>query len=578
MLMNAKTRALGIVMVGGCVASLTSAQTPAALDLVSPETPIVVGVRNLGELSSDVQRWAKALLPAEATMQMAMMDQMLSLPGLNREGSAAVIVTLPKEGGMNPQPMPTMVLPVEDFGAFVEAMQGNPGDAVAALNIMGETAYAKDLPGGFIVMSPDMSAVENFAGTPGQNPAHEARMGKRGAGAASGTDLFVVVDMAAMRPMLNVGLAEMKAQMQFAAMMGGEAAAEQIDRMMRVAEAVVSDAKTAVLGVGLDERGVWLDFAGQFEEASDTGAIFAEGGDASKLLGAVPSMDYIFAMAYDSSSPGMRRLMAGAAEMNSGPSFTMKNSTEIAELTKGQAMVMGTTPGLFAGGLFTNTIVFTSCDEPGKIVEAMRKMMTEADGTSEDGMIFKTSYQEDAAEVAGRSLDAWSLQMEPDYNHENAMAAGMALSQFSMLFGGQSGPSGYIASSDAGVYTSFARNSRLMERVLGGGDSMAANAQIVAAAEHLPAERTAEFYLNIKGVLDMVAPMMAMMAPGADLGQIPEKLSPIAMGLATGEHGMHARLYVPADVIEFGASLGERFGGGGGWEDDMDEPDARPRF
>ncbi len=573
-MMQMKTRVLGLVMAAGLVTTPALA-TPPALDRVSTDTPIIIGIKSLTEFSGDLQMWAKAVLPPEASMQMAMVDQMLSLPGLDPDGSAAIALTFPD--GMGSEPVPTLILPAADYSAFVEAMQGNPADGIAALNMMGETMYAKDLGDGFMALSPEMGLVENFSGEAGQTAGHEARMGARGTEAADGADIFVILDVESMRPLLEEGLEEMKSSMEMAAMMGGDAAAAQIDTMTSVADAVVADARTVVVGLGLDDTGVWLDFAGQFAEGSDTGEIFAEAGNSTPLLGAIPNMDYIMAFAVDLSNSGIQSLMAEAAEMNKGMGFSV-NTSDMMKYATGQSMVMGTTPGLFAGGLFSNTVQFTASDDPEALFNAMKTSMNEMNGLSQEGMIFNTTFEENTGEAGGRSLSSWSLSMEADPNHENAMATSMALSQMTMLFGGQAGPSGYVTTTDDGLVSTFSKNSKLMEKVLTGGDSMANNEMLKNAAAHLPADRTAEFYLNIKGVLDMVGPMMAMFAPGTDLGDLPEQMSPIAFGLSTGGNGMHARVFLPGDVLEFAGAMAQQFGGDGDWEDVDDEPDSRPRF
>jgi hypothetical protein len=41
---------------------------------------------------------------------------------------------------------------------------------------------------------------------------------------------------------------------------------------------------------------------------------------------------------------------------------------------------------------------------------------------------------------------------------------------------------------------------------------------------------------------------------------------------------MHARVFLPGDVLEFAGAMAQKFGGDGDWEDVDDEPDSRPRF
>ncbi len=576
-MMKMQTRVLWMLAAVG-LASAPALAVPPALDYIPVETPIIIGIQSLTGLTTDAEKWGSMFAPPQAMMGMMMVKQMLDLPGLNAEGSAAVALTFPK-GTMDAEPIPTIILPVSSYGDFVEAMQGEAGDGVAALNFMGETLFAKDLGGGFIALGPEMGFIEDYDGSSGNSNAHNQRLGVRGTEAADQVGIFAVVDVESMRPVLEEALAEMGQQMEFAAMMGGEAAAQQIEMIMGVAEAVVDDGQTAFIGLGSSEDGLWLDFAGQFAEGSESGAVFADSGNSSSLFGALPDMDYIMAFAYDTSSEGIRSLMTAAVEMSEGVGMGFQ-SADIMELNNGQSMVIGMTPGLFAGGLFANTVQFTASDDPEKLFEVMETVMNEMDGMSQNGILYHTSFEENAAEAAGYNLHAWGFTMEGDPDHENGVAAGMQLQQMTMLFGGQAGPSGYMTTTDDGIYASFSKNRKLMEQVLTGeGGQLSDNAGMAMVAGHLPQERTAEAYLNIKGVLDMVMPLLSMMGVGADLGDLPEEMNPIGFALATEGGGMHARLFVPTDVLEFGAAMAEQFGGSDEWDEEVEEePESKPRF
>jgi hypothetical protein len=569
-----RTRLLGLVMATGLAATAALA-VPPALDRVSADTPVIIGVQSMSGLIGDAKHWAGTFAPPEAAMGLMMVEQMLQIPGLNAEGSAAIALSFPN--GFEAEPVPVVILPVSDFAALSEAMQGNAADGVTALNLNGETMYAKDLGDGFIAMGPAMDLIEGFDGSKGRSKAHAERLGSRGAKASDQADIFAVIDLKAMRPVLDEALAQMEEQMEFAAMMAGEAAAAQMQTMANAAKAVVEDGRTAFIGMGAGEDGMWLDFAGQFTDGSETGAVFQGSGDSTPMFAALPDMDFIFASAFDTSSPGIRKLMTAATSMSQGMTGGMKTE-EMVELSDGSAMLMGTTPGLFAGGLFTNTVSYTASKNPKKLLEAMKSGATAMDGQSNEGVLFHTTWQDAAAEVAGHTLDAWGFTMEGDPNHPNGAQAGMMLQQMTMLFGGQAGPSGYVTTTDSGLYSSFSKNSKLMERVLAGeGAKLSANESIQLVAKHLPEDRTGEAYLNIKGVLDMVIPIVQMMGAGADLGEMPESMNPIAMGLATGEGGMHARVFVPADVLQFAGKLAQQMNAEDEWEE-VEEPDSKPRF
>lgn len=572
-----RTRLLGLLMATGLAA--TGAQAlPPALDRVPADTPVVIGIQSLSGLLTDAKHWVGVLAPPEAGMGLAMAEQMLQMPGLNAEGSAAVALAFPD--GYDAEPTPIVVLPVSDFGALTEAMQGNAADGVTALNLNNETMYARDLGGGFIAMGPAIELVQHFDGAAGHAEANAARLGARGAKAADDADIFAVIDVQSMRPLLDEGLANMEQQIQFMGMMAGEGIAAQMTAMADAAKAVVADGRTAFIGLGAGDDGMWLDFAGQFADGSDTGEIFKGAGNSAPMFAALPDMDFIFAAAYDTSNPGVRKLMTAATKMRQGMGGGLQTA-EMIDLSDGGSMIIGTTPGLFAGGLFANTIQFTASKQPEKLLEAMKAATAGMDGKANEGVLFHTSWQDDAAEVAGHKLDAWSLTMEGDPNDPKGAQAGMALQQATMLFGGQAGPSGFATTTDKGLYSSFAKNSKLMERALtgdGDGDGFASNASVKAVSSHLPEDCTGEAYLNIKGVLDMVTPMLGMMGVGADFTDMPQSMNPIGMGLTTGAGGMHARVFVPADVLEFAGKMAKQMNSADEWDEVPEEPDSKPRF
>jgi hypothetical protein len=251
---------------------------------------------------------------------------------------------------------------------------------------------------------------------------------------------------------------------------------------------------------------------------------------------------------------------------------------KLAELHDGQAMVVGTTPGLLAGGLFTNTVQYTRTDEPEQLLNAYEEVLTELNGDSQEGMKFTTSFKRDAATAGDTPLHAYGLTMDVDPNDENAMAASMALQQMSVVFGGEAGPNGYLALTEGGMYQTMTRNTALITKALEGGESIDGDAGIRAIAERMPESRTAEAYLNIKGVIDMVAPMLAMMGGGVSFDDMPEDLHPIGMSLTTGEAGTHGRLFLPADVLELFSSVAAQLEGGDEWEEVEEEPESKPRF
>ena len=572
--MKTKTRVLGMLMAVGMVATAAVA-IPPALDHVAPDVPVVIGVRDLAHLGESMKHWGSVFGNAEAQQGLMVIDSMLGMDGINAAGSAAGALHF--EPG-DEQPTPVIVIPVSDFGAFVEGLEGKSGDGVVAIQIMGSTGYAKSLGDGFAAMGPDLDAVTAFDGKAGRLKANETRLGKTAKPAADKADIFVIADVQALRPMLEQGLEQMEQNMSMAAMMGGEAVQAQMDLLTNAAKSVVNDGRTAFIGMGSDDAGVWLDFASQFNDGSETAKVFADQGNAAPLFKNLPNMDYVAAFAFDTSSPGIRGLMTEAAKLNQGMGLG-SSMTKLAGLFDGQATVIGTTPGLFAGGLFSNTVQFSSSKNPAALLSSWKQIMSDMNGKTQQGMTFTTTFEENASKIGDTPLHAYAVSMEVDPNDENAMMASMAIQQMTLVFGGEAGPRGYLAQTSKGLYQTMSRNSDLMARVLkGDGDSMASSASIKSVADHLPEERTVEAYLNIKGVLDMVGPLMSMMG-GPSIDNVPESLHPLGMSLSTGAGGMHGRLFLPTDVLDMVAKMKEQFGGGEGeWEDVQEEPKSKPRF
>lgn len=570
--MKMQTRVLGMVLAAGLAATPAIA-IPPALDHVPAETHVVVGVRDLSHLAESVKHWGGMFAPAEAMGQLAMVDMILATPGVDASGSAAVALNFPEGGG---EPVPVLVVPVSDFEAFVGAMNGEVGEGVSTIEMHGEEAFAKDIEGDFIAVGPDFDAVNAFDGSSGRAGAHETRLGETASLGAEKADLFFVVDVQAMRPYIDMGLQQMEAQMGMAAMMGGEAVQAQMAAITGAFKAFAADGKTAFFGLGSGEQGVWLDFAAQFNEGTESANVFADGGNAGALLEKLPAMDYVAAFAMDTGSPGLRELMAKAAELGQGMSFGASMG-KLATLQSGQATVIGVTPGLFAGGLFSNTVQYTAAEDPEALLEGYEEAIQEINGQTQQGLKLTTAFERNAAEADGTPLHAYAVAMEVDPNDENAAMAGAAMQQMAMVFGGEAGPKGYVALTDDGMYQTMSRNTALISQALNAEESIESNPGIEDVREHLPESRTAEAYINVKGVTDMIAPMLAMMG-GITLDEVPADLHPLAATLTTGEGGMLGRFFVPADVIEMAASLKTKFQGEGEWEEVEEEPDAKPRF
>lgn len=563
------------------------ADLPAALDRVPGDAVVAVSMKDISRLHGQFVKFKEA---TGITADLGMAEQLLETPGLNKSGSAAlVLMSGEAEGEDGPGPM-VLVVPVSDYGAFVKAFGGNGEDKLATLtmpddmDLGGATqAYAKDLGGGYAALGPVQQVIEGFEGGAGHASAHKKALGPVGTRVADASETIVVANIEKLGPKIEEGLAGMKDQMGMAMAMAGPQA-EQMQKSMEIMEAmvraVVRDATVTIAGVGFDEKGVTVDMGAQFKEGSPSHELFQSKGTAAKLFGKLPAQPFLFAMAMDISSPGIRSLMKEAAAMNAGaagaPPGMMGNLQASLDNVDGLAFQMGATPGLMAGGLLANSMAYYSTKDADAYVEKMKEMTESVSEQKIEGMTVTSSYTPGALEVSGVKVDEWSVQMQVDPNSEQAMQ--MQQAQM-MMWGMGGGPSGYVAAVDGGVVMTMSKNQVLLGSAIDAakGNAGEADALLKEVAAQLPEARTFEGYIGTKSVLDTIAGFMAMMGGGGNF-QVPAQLAPVGMGGRTDEGGVQIRTYVPASVIKAGVDMSKSAGAGEMEEEAPEEEGKPPRF
>lgn len=541
------------------------ADLPAALDRVPADAVVAVSLKDLAKIQTQFKKLVDAT-GMKADLSTA--DQLLATPGVNKNGSAAIVLmpgaAKDKEG---PGPM-VIVVPVSDYAAFVKAFGGSGSDKIAALTMPEEMGvggeahqvFAKDLGGGYAAMGPAKDVIEGFDGAAGKSAGHKKALGAVGGRVADANDTVVVANIEKLAPMIEQGVKSMKDQLGMMMAMGG-AQADQAQTGMKVIEAisqaVIRDATVAVAGLGFDEKGVTFDMGAQFKEGSPSHKLFQSKGKAPALTAKLPAQPFLFAGATDVSSPGVKQLMKDAAAMNPVvEGFGMvKTFYENLDKVDGIAFSIGATPQLMGGGLFANSMAYMATSDGAGVITRMKTTVEEMNGKTIQGTTFATTYKPGAVDAGGVKADEWSMNMQVDPN--SPMAMQMQQIQM-MLWGMGGGPSGYIAPAQGGVIYTLSKNQKLLTDSLAAAKGQAAadgDALLKEVAANLPPDRTFEAYIGTKSIMDTAVQFMAMMGGGANV-KVPDQLAPVGIGGTTDSGGVQTRTYLPASVIKAVVDLG----------------------
>ncbi len=578
-------RAAGMLCALG-LGGAAMAQGP-ALDRVPAGTPLMVAVPSLEKLKAGVDLIQKTfgLDPDAGPLAEMHVNELMAFEGLNTKGAAAIAILAGEDGQVDfeDEPPVVIILPVTNYGAFVQAAGGDGTEPITEIDPMdaGQAAYAKDLRDGYAAVSHDRALLEGFKGASGNGPAHLKLVGSNGRSVLESSLVTVIADLQALAPQIQEGFGSFKKSIQGIAEMGGQDMGANLAMVDALGEALTKDGQAGVIGFNASEKGMTLNLGAQFKEGSETAGYFNSKGKAEDLLNRVPNQPFLFALALDSTPGGVKQLFKnvmnrfaqadpdGAAAM--GLTGAMLKTIDTLD---GTAFLMGMSPALMGGGLFANTSAYVRTKDPKAYGEALQQAMNSANGKTVQGFTYQTAYVPDAKTVNGVSVAEWSMRMQADPNDPNAQQAMMAMG---MIFGMEGGPSGYYAPADGGAVMTYSKNTQLLEQALDAakGNGLASSQQIKDVAAELPAGRTVEGYVGVKSILDMFMGFAAMMGGGPPEVQIPEDLAPIGLGGTTAEGGLRFVVFAPTQVLTTFKALGDELGGVGG---DVEEGAGQPRF
>ncbi|MBO6514063.1 MAG: hypothetical protein JJ974_08875 [Phycisphaerales bacterium] len=581
MMSSLKTTSICRSAVVGSIALLSLpalAGTPQAMTMVPNNADAVVVIPDLGELISDMNV-VNTMLGDAGSMEVTMMTSVVrGMPGLNLDGSAAVVLDISEHAFDN---MDAVVLvPVS---SFADLSQGREAvDGLVELPMGGDSVFLRDLGDGYAAMSNDTSVLSAFVPASHTMDQAKAMLGTAGNRAASSNDLMMYLNLEAIRPMLDASVEEMEAQIPMIEMMAGADAAQGFNSFMDMYKTAIKDGHAAVSGLSFDpQKGFAFDFGMQFKEGSKSASKFNNDGNAGAYFDRVPAMDFFYAQAFDLRGEGIQSMLTGYMDMVKDMNATeMMKGMDFAGMMKsfqGGSMVMGTTNIMGMTGLMSNTVMYSEGGDAENTLEMVRDMYNSMGEVEQQGVSIKSSFDDEPQDINGIQAYAHSMTINVD---QAAMggAAGFGAPDpamiMQMVYGPSRGPAGYAAEAGDGMVFTFSQNPELLKSAVDAADgknTMMSNKGIAAAASMLPDNRVMEAYVGIDHILNSVGPMLMM------FGVVPEfepvdGLTPLAFGATADGGGMMIRTVMPLETIQTIMEMipQDMMGGGNDWDDDDD--------
>lgn len=583
-LSSLKTTSIRRSAVFGSIALLSLpalAGTPKAMTMVPSGADAVIVIPDLGELLNDMNV-VNTMLGDMGAMEVTMMTSMVrGMPGLNLEGSAAVVVDVSPDAL---EEMDAVVLvPVSSFKDVTQGREAVNG--MVELPMGGNSIYLRDLGNGYAAMSNDTAVLGAFKPASHTMDQAQAMLGTAGNRAANSNDVMVYLNLDAVRPMLDESVEQMEEQGQMVEMMGGPQAAQGFDSFMNVYKTAIKDGHAAVSGISFDvQKGFTFDFGMQFKEGSKSASKFNNDGNAGAYFDRVPAMDFFFAQAFDLGGQGIQSMLNGymdmVKEMDTGK---MMGGMDIAGMMKnfqGGSMVMGTTNIMGMSGLMSNTVMYAEGENAGGALKSMQDIYSSMADMDADGVSIKASFDDEPKNVAGIQAYAHSMTIDVDQAAMGA-AAGFGAPDPSMImqmiYGPSRGPAGYAAKAGNGLVYTFSQDTGLLKSAVdaaGGNNTMMMNKGIASASSMLPDNRVMEAYVGIDHILNSVGPMLMMFGIVPEFEPV-EGLTPVAFGATADGGGMMVRTVMPLETMKIIMDMipADAMGGGNDWDDEDEDED-----
>lgn len=601
---------LSLVLLAG-LASTALAEIPAALDRVPLDTPLIVAMDKASAAKETVAKLSRliegpSLGGMEEASLMGPVNELLSLPGLAADGSVAVLIYPKKEDPKddlkedpkNAKPDATKDADDSDDEFFDEDAGTEAEDAgelmddfdiialvpvssakefAAGLGVVlesgkgstaaeGQQLHLRDIGSGHVAISTSQPALDAFQPAEKQLAAHTAAIGKVGEAIAKNDHMIVIANVALMQGTVAEYMED--ASREAGSEMGMPGMGQMLPMSASMLEDVTKDATRVIMGTGTDDSGIWMDMGVQYKEGTPSAATMNVAGNTGTLTAKLPAKPFLLAGAFDMSSPAMKQLVSSflggtaaamgaddaenGAKNNDEKAFSSPFSmiAELPGLADGWSVVIGENPAGMQTGVLTQSVYVVQTSDPDKYLAKMEEWNTATNGLNVDGVTYKSKYAKGAEEIGGVKADTWEVQTLPDKDNPNAMMMNMSQG---VLFGGPR-MRGYAAAAGNNVVMTMSRNKTNFAAALAAAKgeaedskTLADNKDIQHAASFLPAGRAMEMYINPRPLMEAASGMMEQFGmPGFD---IPERVSAVGIGAAMQGGGMHARVYIPSDVL-----------------------------
>lgn len=555
---NRTSQKLAFSLAAGLLSLPALAGTPGALDHVPSDAQVVVVVPNFGGLLNDINA-ANIMLGDQGSPMVMMITSMVrGMPGINLDGSIAGVLTFDKD--MEGEPEMVALLPVSDFKAFSEGHGFE--DGMYGMDMGGEMLYFRQAGDGYIVMGDDDGLVRDFDAKGGNLAAHTKQLGGTGAQIAAGNDMFAYVNFGAFQSQIDMAMEEMESQAEMVEMMGGAEAVAGFDMMLHMMQTIANDGSSMAFGMSFDSQaGISYDMGVQFKEGSTSASYLQNAGNAGKYFDRVPSMDYFFASAFDMSGSGIQKLAADYSDMLEELDTTGMLDGKMGMLmgdVKGGIQVMGASDNVM-GGLFTNVIQYMEVKDADAYLEASRAMYAgmneQLAPLAELGVKFDSSIDSKPTQING--VDAYGYKFAMDMS-EMDMDMGAAMGGMNpamimgMLFGADSGPSGYMAKVGNGIVSTMTKDAEFFTKAsdaAAGKNTMKGDQSIAKTAAMLPKNSIMQTYIAADHLMNTAGPMLMMFGVIPEFEPV-EALAPMGFGMSANGGGVLFRAALPMETIQ----------------------------
>lgn len=363
---------VGLVLLAGT--SAVFAKLPPVLDRVPSNAAIVGTVDNIGSFEAKIEKWASMLNIFEGMVAQGgdnpldQMKQITSLPGLNREGSAAFFAMMKPaaeleaikakeaaakskkdaaedeaagdEGGDEDDGVMKddenedfedmiegeaekfdkmdgfMLVPVTDYSAFAKGLGADGATGVVQVELDGKAAFVKEAGKGYAIISEKKETLERYTDASGMMESHTKALGAVGAQVDDATDMMMYFNIPVLKTEIEEGLKDMEKKAGKQMMPGMEQAKEAFAMLQRMGEAFTRDASVGIFGLGLSDAGIIFDAGAQFRDGTELANMFNERGDTLRIVERLPEQDFLLVTAMDTSKAGVKKMLKSYSDMS----------------------------------------------------------------------------------------------------------------------------------------------------------------------------------------------------------------------------------------------------------------------